>query len=48
MSKPELKELVKSYKALYPAAITDIMDTDYGLHNQWLTPTSNRWFLKCV
>lgn len=38
MSKPELKELVKSYKALYPAAITDIMDTDYGLHNQWLGP----------
>lgn len=38
MKTPTLEELVKGYKDVYPAAITDIMDTDFGLHNQWLGP----------
>lgn len=38
MKTPSLEELVKGYKEVYPAAITDIMDTDFGLHNQWLGP----------
>jgi len=38
MQTPTLSELVEGYKAVYPAAITDIMDTDFGLRNQWLGP----------
>lgn len=38
MQTPTLEELVKGYKAVYPAAITDILDTDFQLHNQWLGP----------
>jgi regulator of RNase E activity RraA len=33
-----LEQLCKGFKESYPAAITDIMDTDYSLHNQWLGP----------
>ena len=33
---PSLQELVQAYKAIYPAAITDILDTDYQLRHQWL------------
>jgi regulator of RNase E activity RraA len=35
---PTLEELCKGLKQAYPAAITDIMDTDFHLHNQWLGP----------
>lgn len=38
METPTLEMLVESYKAVYPAAITDILDTDYQLRNQWLGP----------
>lgn len=38
MNTPELHELVEGYKAVYPAAITDILDTDFEFHNQWLGP----------
>lgn len=38
MDQPTLQELVNAYKAVYPAAITDILDTEYQLRNQWLGP----------
>ncbi len=38
MQTPSLEELCKGLKESYPAAITDIMDTEYQLHNQWLGP----------
>jgi 4-hydroxy-4-methyl-2-oxoglutarate aldolase len=38
MQKPTLEELCQGYKATYPAAITDILDTDFNLHHQWLGP----------
>jgi 4-hydroxy-4-methyl-2-oxoglutarate aldolase len=38
MQTPTLEELCKGLKEAYPAAITDIMDTDFKLHNQWLGP----------
>jgi regulator of RNase E activity RraA len=38
MPKPSLEELCQGLKKTYPAALTDIMDTDFKLHNQWLGP----------
>jgi len=38
MRTPTLEELCRGLKESYPAALTDIMDTEYKLHNQWLGP----------
>ncbi len=38
MKKPTLEELCRGLKDTYPAALTDIMDTEFKLHNQWLGP----------
>lgn len=38
MQQPTLEELCRGLKATYPAALTDIMDTEFKLHNQWLGP----------
>ncbi|MBE3143516.1 MAG: RraA family protein [Planctomycetes bacterium] len=38
MYQPSLEELCKGLKESYPAAITDIMDSEFHLHNQWLGP----------
>jgi len=36
MKKPTISEMCEGFVKTYPAAITDIMDTDFNLHNQWL------------
>jgi len=38
MAEPTLAELVKGYKETYPPAITDILDFQFDLRNQWLGP----------
>jgi 4-hydroxy-4-methyl-2-oxoglutarate aldolase len=38
MKQPTLEMLCKGLKDTYPAALTDIMDTEFKLHNQWLGP----------
>jgi 4-hydroxy-4-methyl-2-oxoglutarate aldolase len=38
MNPPSLEELCRGLKSSYPAALTDIMDTEFKLHNQWLGP----------
>ena len=35
---PRSKNLTKGFKESYPAAITDILDIDFQLHNQWQGP----------
>lgn len=37
MGKPSLETMVKGFKQIYPAAVTDILE-GYGLWNQWLGP----------
>ena len=38
MKKPTLKELCEGFKETYPPAVTDILDFEFDLHNQWLGP----------
>lgn len=38
MEKPSLEQLCKGFKEIYPPAITDILEQQYGLFNQWLGP----------
>jgi 4-hydroxy-4-methyl-2-oxoglutarate aldolase len=38
MQAPSLEELCNGLKETYPAALTDIMDTEFKLRNQWLGP----------
>jgi len=38
MRTPTLEELCRCLKESYPAALTDIMDTEFKFHNQWLGP----------
>lgn len=41
MGKPTIAEMCEGFVKTYPAAITDIMDTEFNLHNQWLGPEIN-------
>jgi 4-hydroxy-4-methyl-2-oxoglutarate aldolase len=38
MEKPSLEELCKGFRQAYTPAITDIMDIEFDLHDQWLGP----------
>lgn len=38
MAQPSLEDLCRGLLNSYPAALTDIMDTEFHLHNQWLGP----------
>ena len=38
MEKPSLEELVAGFSKVYTPAVTDIMDIEFGLHDQWLGP----------
>ncbi len=38
MEKPDLRELCDGFKRAYAAAVTDILDFQFGLHDQWLGP----------
>ena len=38
METPTLEELCDGFQQTYVAAVTDIMDVEFGLHDQWLGP----------
>lgn len=38
MSTPDLQELCDGFKRAYAPAVTDILDFQFGLHDQWLGP----------